>query len=65
MEFGIFSEFHDRATEGARIVDDGFPVAEYVLKHVDINLDRIVLENILQGMEPGAGMFVIFRGNSP
>ncbi len=39
MKLGIFAEFHDRASKGSPVVDDAFPVAEYVLERVDINMD--------------------------
>jgi len=63
VEFGIFAELHDRASECALVVDDDIPVAEYVFERVDIHLDGIVLEYILQRLESGTGVFKIFGGN--
>jgi hypothetical protein len=39
VKLGIFAEFHDRASKGSPVVDDAFPVAEYVLERVYINMD--------------------------
>jgi hypothetical protein len=39
VKLGIFAEFHDRTSKGSPVVDDDFPVAEYVLERVYINMD--------------------------
>jgi hypothetical protein len=39
LELGNFAELHDRASEGAPVVDDDFSVAEYVLERGDIHMD--------------------------
>lgn len=59
VELWILAENHDRAAEGAPVVDDDIPVAENILEGIDINMDGIVLEDILKRLESGTNVFVI------
>ena len=63
VEFGIFAEFHDRASKSPPVVDDDIPIAEYILQCVDIDTDRIILKDILQGLKSWTWMSLVIGGD--
>lgn len=63
MKFGGFSQDHNGAAEGTSVVDDRLAITEYIFQHIHIYPNRVVLEQSLQGLEPGAWKFVFFEGD--
>ena len=39
VELGLCAELHNRAAKGIPVIDDDFPIAEYILEFFNIHID--------------------------